>query len=367
MKKMNILLLLALVMLAACSKDNTAIDQPVKLAEGKIYATIENDEDSRIQLNDQMQTVWTEGDKIVVFGPTSYARYAYDGKTGDRAGSFTKTDDFTAANGKFKKFYALASTDSYVDFMTTSATAEEIIATFPDHQNYISGSYGAGANVMIGSSDDGTTFAFKNLSAYLRVSLTGTKKVSHIELAGNSDEIIAGKAYFKYDDLYNPSYRFETGYSRTIRLDCGDEGVQLSEVEPTEFTFAMIPTTFNKGFSILVCFTDGSVFPQSTTKTIKFDRNRISPMKVVSTEFSDWQKIYIYHSGLTIAAPQIGGAFVSGSIHWGDDNYSTLGTSVDYNYTDGNPSHTVSIQAIGGTSLNLNHLDGVTKIDLSNF
>ena len=55
----------------------------------KIYASIASTE-TKVQLNDLKQTVWTEGDQIYVIGPDIYAVYQFDGKTGDRSGSFTK-------------------------------------------------------------------------------------------------------------------------------------------------------------------------------------------------------------------------------------------------------------------------------------
>ena len=75
-------------MLASCAKDTT-VDQTADGSIKKtIFATIQNEDDSRVQINENAQTVWTEGDQITVIGTHPYARYKFNGVTGDRAGSF---------------------------------------------------------------------------------------------------------------------------------------------------------------------------------------------------------------------------------------------------------------------------------------
>ena len=93
MKNMNLFVLLALVMLTACAKD-TNLGEDKDLTHDTIYASIENKEDSRVQIDENVKTVWTEGDEITIFGDGQYARYKFDGKTGDRVGSFTKSMSF---------------------------------------------------------------------------------------------------------------------------------------------------------------------------------------------------------------------------------------------------------------------------------
>lgn len=362
------LVLLSSVILTACTQDKTTDVEPSAMGLNKIYATIEAPEESRVQLNDQLQTVWNKGDEITVFGINEYSRWTFDGETGDRSGSFTKKENYTAVADKFDKYYAITSTDGYIDYEATTASRDEMIVHFPEAQNYVPGSYGSNANIMLGSSADGNSFDFKNVSGYLRVSLTGDKVVERVEVFGNNGETLSGRTIFNYKNVSNPKFRWETGAFDRVYVDCG-EGVQLSE-EPTDFTLALIPQRFDMGFTICVRFTDGTVFPKTTSKAITIQRNRISPMKVTATNLTDWQKAYIYHTGPSIAFPQVkvGDMFPSGCIYWGDDIVSNLSDAEgDYVFKDNKASHTVTVQSMGANTLQLSHCTGVTKIDLSNF
>ncbi|MGN0007880.1 MAG: hypothetical protein ACI35T_07265, partial [Alistipes sp.] len=69
MKKFLPFFAVVATMFAACTKDATkdlAIDRPID----KFYVTVGED-DSRVQLNDECQTVWTEGDRVSVFNKTT--------------------------------------------------------------------------------------------------------------------------------------------------------------------------------------------------------------------------------------------------------------------------------------------------------
>lgn len=374
MKKINILLVLASVMLASCAKDTT-VDQTADGSIKKtIFATIQNEDDSRVQINENAQTVWTEGDQITVIGPNTYARYKFNGVTGDRAGSFELAENYASRPGapidRFATYYALSSTDGFVNYANTTELSNdnEVLATFPSVQNYLENSYGTKANVMAGGSKDGNSYFFQNICAYLRVSLTGSKKVQRLELVGNDNEPISGKTYFNITDVQKPAFRWEGGAVKSVRVECPEEGVQLSD-DPVDFYFAIIPTSFTEGFSVLVTFTDGSVFPLSTSKSITLMRNRIRPMSPKSTEGGDWKTAYIYHKGTVAATPQVGGgAYTVGTISWGDNSAVQISDRTnDYVYADGKDKHTISVQVMGATSLTLGHMTGVEKVDLSNF
>lgn len=373
MKKIYLFMLLTSVMLASCAKDTTVDVEPTDTNPNTIFATIEHSDNSRVQINEKVQTVWTEGDHITTMGPGIYSRYKFNGKTGDRAGSFELAENYIetkdAVMSRLNAHYAVYSTDDYIDYGTTTVENTSFaVATFPTVQTHVEGTYDPTANVMAGTSEDGKSFVFQNVSAYLRVSFTGTKIVKRLELQGNNEETIAGRTYFDLADINNPKFRWEVGSSKSIILECGDKGVQLSN-EPTEFMFALIPTTFTKGFTVLVTFTDGTVFSITATKEIQLMRNHIRPMAVSGTEGSVDNSIYIYHKGEVVAMPQItGGASTTGTISWGDGGTALVGRSTaDYVYQDGKPKHTITVQVTAAASMTMSHMVGVEKIDLSNF
>ena len=367
MKKIYVLLISSLVV-ASCAKDNIAIDEVETLGKRQIYATIHDDADTRVQLNELVQTVWTAGDVINIYGPKTYGLYKFDGQTGDRTGVFSLNKEYTPIKDKVTKYFAVYPGQPEIDYSQTTAKNSELITYLQHNQTYVEGSYSPDANVMFGSSDDGSSYYFKNLVSYLRVSITGSRAVRSIDFFGNNKEIVAGKLYINSDNATASFRGDDVEAKRKITLDCGEEGVQLSET-PQEFYIVVPALTYSKGFSVVVNFTDGSTFPKSTGKSRVFRKNCIQPMQVFSTDVDNWQNAYIYHYGKKIVMPKAGGGAVLGCVIWGDGNSTLYGqeTSDEYEYTDGEESHIVTVQVAGAIELTIGSCLGISKIDLSNF
>ena len=92
---MKSLLLFSLVatLFAACSKDGlneVSGTKPMDEAPETLIASFEDD-NTRIQLNDEVKTVWTEGDLVSVFYRSdANQKWQYTGKTGARVGELTR-------------------------------------------------------------------------------------------------------------------------------------------------------------------------------------------------------------------------------------------------------------------------------------
>ena len=92
MKKANILLAAALVMLSACQE----IEVPVpEVAPDEIHASIEGMAPSKTMLNDNNSICWTEGDQIVIFLKNSVGlKYQLDPQSaGKTNATFTKVQE----------------------------------------------------------------------------------------------------------------------------------------------------------------------------------------------------------------------------------------------------------------------------------
>lgn len=354
------------MMFIACTQREEGIALTEKTTN-KIYATIESSE-TKVELNSQLQTVWTKNDVIVVNGPDSYAAWKFDGETGDRSGSFTKdSEDLEYPHEYcFDKYYAVYSNDGFHGWSRGGNNMYLYIET-PNTQSYKSNSYGLGANFMLGVSDDAVNYTFKNLMGYLRLSITGDKVVESIDLIGNDNETLSGTYYFNAKDVNN-LYLYSAA-STTLTLECG-EGVPLTD-EPVDFYFVLPPTTFNKGITINVKFTDGTMFPQSTSKEIDVLRNTIQPMGDFSVSVSDdvWQTLKICHTSKNFQAPFLSGSSssISGYYFWGDDSFSLLRSDYIYVYEDQEASHTITVKVRGANAVRLPSCDGVTELDLTNF
>lgn len=371
MRRLFILVLLTTIV-AACTKTDIDAEKPVAVEEEMIYATIEDGEQTRVELNSNKQTVWTEGDQIVRYGTNIYDVWTFNGKTGDRSGSFRYYGEWSQKpsynfNGKYYAFYPYS---NYVGWSTFSNDGS--VAAFfnvPVTQSYHYMSYNPNSNAMLGVGDSATEFRFKNLMGYLRLSLTGDKCVKSITLEGNNNETLSGIRYFGVENTELAAWYSDTLPTKII--ECGD-GVQLTD-EPTQFYFSLIPTTFEKGFNITVTFTDGTTYIKNTTKSVEIARNTIQPMANIDTNAeAAWQTVVLQHSGERIYAPSFYDATSSpikvGYVYWGDDVISMLKDVVEYyTYGDNKDSHEVTLKTQDATILQLKSCAGISEIDLTNF
>ena len=365
MRRYLIVAMLA-AMFVACTTDKTT-DLEVNVGvPDVVYASI-GEAECRVQLNDKCQTVWTKDDLIFVFSKTETSLYKFNGKTGDREGSFTLSGSAEPLGDGYKfdgKWFAIY---DYYNFTGYGGFSDGTIVLFSEIQSvqtYLKNSYGLHANIMFGTSDDGKNYEFRNLLGYLRLSITGVKNVSKITVVGNDKEVLSGEFYFP-TSAYE-SHQWYDKKSTSITLDCGS-GVALTTT-PTNFYFAMPPITLAKGLTVTVTFTDGTTYTQTTSKRVVIERNTIQPMATFNTNIdaADYCEVTIYHTGEFIEVPTFDNA-VSGEINWGDGTVSLFNKFTTYDFTDGKESHTIRAEVIGATAVELKSCEGVSKIDLSNF
>lgn len=366
-----LLCVFATTMFAACT--HNTINEAKKEVSGAeiIYASIDattdtedNDSNTRVELNDKKQTVWTAGDNIFTFDNRGFKLWMFDGKTGDRSGSFIHIGNYGTPDPgyvNYDQYYAIYLAD--LSYGAYSDKSPMFFTTLPSTQSYKAQSYGLNTNAMIGTSSDGTNYKFKNLFSYIRLSITGGKIVDSIVIKGRNNEAIAGSYYFNKDGeltLYqNQEY--------SITLDC-ENGVQLTDI-PIDFYITMPPITLSKGITVTINFTDGTVFTKSTSKSIILERNTIQPMKSFSTGGEvEWQTIVISHSGDMVYSPYFyGTSALSGFIYWGDDYMSNINSTSSYTYDDNEASHAITTKTTNATAVEIIDCTGISIIDLTNF
>ena len=352
---------------------HSEIDDVVIEPNGKrISATIENKE-TRVQLDGDLKTVWTEGDKIQVYGKKERAFYKFDGKTGDRNGSFTRYGAWEDQPFDFgDNLYALYLEETEcASFISTGTDVNYFYVNIDDIQNYTEGSYDPKSNHMLGTTTDGINFKFKNLLGYLKLSFTGSKAVRSIKLTGNNgtERLSGTSAAFRTDGSFNDSWGGAA--KNEITLDCGESGVQLSSI-PKDFYMTLVPTAqwasqFTNGFTVLLTFTDGTTFQKGTSKNIVISRNTIQPMAAVATDGVEWQTCNIVYTGQYFAGFEFSGEnSVSGTINWGDGTETNVLHSGTHTYLN-EGTYTITASVSDATIVTLASCKGVSSIDLSGF
>lgn len=230
----------------------------------EIYLSFEQLSDTRVEVDDEGQMVWTESDKVSVFYNNSgNSCWAFLGQTGERVGAFAEQIPIDGEELDLRVVLY-----PYSDEYTLSAVEEVVYATIPPLQNNTE-LY----RLMIASGVE-DEFTLKNLCGVLHLQITGDKRVTKIVVNGNNDEILAGQIAVNYLDY---SVSFVSG-EREVTLDLGD-GVQLS-AEPTDFYVAIASQTLEQGVSVTAVYSDDTSAEQELKQEIKLPVHLIYPVAI---------------------------------------------------------------------------------------
>ena len=293
--KRFLLFALAVIMFAACSKDAINEQQNMQTIVDEAPETLvvgfEESDETRIQLNEGVKTVWTNGDQVSVFYRSdANQKWQYTGETGVRIAELTRVDE-GAATEEMKRVVVVY---PYNENYYINTETYNIQAFLPAVQTYLKDSYGLNGNIMISQSEY-NNFSLKSVCSWLKLQLTGNgEKVKSITLRGNNGEQVAGELYINSADATatlssdtgsaddgetggaGGGLVFEDTILTEVTLDCG-EGVTLGK-EATAFYIALPPQTFEKGFTVEIEDTEGYIMEQSTDKALIIERNHIQPM-----------------------------------------------------------------------------------------
>ena len=287
-----LLFALAATLFVACSKD--AINEPagIILDDNRILTvSFEGDtEDTRIQLNEEKKSVWTEGDLLSVFyRSTTNEQWQFAGKTGDRSGNILPVDSSVVPTPTTNEIVVVYPYNAGYFY---NSDTKNVQASLPAEQSYLKDSYGLDGNIMVSQSEYNQV-SLKSVCGWLKLQLTGAgETVKSITLRGNAGEQVAGELYINTADatstlaseLTESDGDGEVGGTLVrpgtilteVTLNCG-EGVALG-AETTSFYIALPPMTFENGFTVEIEAMDGSTMTKTTDKALAIERNYIQPM-----------------------------------------------------------------------------------------
>ena len=322
MKKMMFFAVVA-TMFAACSKDATN-NAGIDLSKDKLYVSISSDDASRIQLDEECQTVWNADDQVSVFNKTTDNRcYKFTGQTGDKTGELVYVEG-GATGSAIDKVIALYPYDS------AAVIADGLIqTTIPATQKYVANSFGEGGNIMVAQSDN-ENLSFKHVFGWIKLQLSGNYAVKSITLAGINNESLAGSATIGKD----LSVTLADDATRTLTLDCG-EGVQLTDT-PTAFYIAVLPQTFENGVNIEINISDSYKFSKSIAHSFTVARNHIVPVKNLAKQFPSIEYTTSDGNAITIDATDFDAPIISNTCSGGkgvilfDGEPTTIGEHAFY-------------------------------------
>ena len=258
-------LIAILLLVVGCSKEIDFEPSPDQ-AQNRILSGIiadEKDEDneSRVYLDNKIRIRWNNGDLISVFdGTTRNKKFTFLGKDGSSAGDFEDNSASTIGTGNaincLYGLYPYASNTEYC-YGEDESEADYLRYTLPATQTYKPNSIGLNANLMVAATANKSdkTLVFRNVCSYLRLKLYGADQtVSSIVFKGNTDEVLSGDVAITASYGTAPTIKMlgeAEADNKTITLDCS-EGVTVGSTsdEATEFWLVVPPVNFPNGFTI---------------------------------------------------------------------------------------------------------------------
>lgn len=362
-KAFHLLSVLLALFVAGCSKSSTEGDeQPAKPVGGAetITATIYQPESNADKYID---SYWKANGVIDVFSANTYDKYAFKGKTGDYHGEFYKWKSFDAIACRYTGFYAMSNCKG----ADVADNQLRLLGILNEQQTYSKSDNGISNNTMYSSSEDGDNFVFKSVLGLLRVPLTGFNTVKTVSLKGNNDEIIAGSFYIY---TYSPDKLTPKSKKRSIVVDCGTNGLQLSTIDNFDIYFWILPTTFSKGVTISITHLDGSTFEIEHNEPFTVATNELYSLPTLSDFDANRQYLFVSHSGATFIIPTLfdkNSSQIYGTASMGDGSTISLDKYTSYTYSDNKQSHNILINPENATCVNFESCCGISTIDLSQF
>ena len=274
MKRYSFSILLVFLLTIGCQEE-------ISIKKGCFRAVIESFQNSvKTAMDEERNVVWSKGDMLAVFQPgTSACKYQItDASVGKEQGEFIKTGTEERTDGENIAFYP------YMDGLECHRSGNSYQITniiIPETQSYAAKSFGNGTLLMATVSND-MNLKFKNILGAIKFQFTGTDKIQSIEIQGNDNEKLSGKASATvYSDNSDPVIIMEDDASGSVRLDCG-EGVLLDDNEATTFIITLPPVTFTKGFKVILTNTSNMTTTLEATAENTVSRSTILSMPEVN-------------------------------------------------------------------------------------
>ena len=258
MRKFMNIFAAALVMLAAVSCEKNEV-LPDNNSEGKVVtlkASINNG-GTKTSLGPGVQegsnpiqypVYWSENDAIAVIqGSNVYEFILIDGD-----GTTSAIFQSESATG----FDPSQPYNAFYPFSYVSKENSEIKYTIPTTQTYAENSFASGSVPMVATSSNlNDVLEFTSLSGALKLQLKGTKSIKSIEVVStlNISGTIDSDPYNKA--LNTLEFNTSNCYKWVI-LDCGNEGVQLSDETEKNFIIAISKNSMYGGPFLTIIITD---------------------------------------------------------------------------------------------------------------
>ena len=367
MKKIySLIYCLVTLLLAGCTNE-PLVDSSEGRTIQSLNASMADLTMSRSHLENGTSVVWDDGDVLGVFsdvqGQATPYYYTGDGTT------------FSGDKVSGKVFYAFY---PYAEF---TPEGSRITTTLEDEFWYKENTYTRRCPMVAKSTDN--NFKFLQTCGIVKLSLTGTWKLSRIVLKGNNNEILAGTgtidAASEAPVLMIPTDAGDAGTSLSMHAN-----VDLKKEVPTEFYFIVPVQTFTRGLNFTITgyipgsFAESTV-TKSTNKKIEVSRAVVKCFTAIDADDLLAEETNDDRTALMALYNALGGTDWTEHENWGSDKPLSQwsGVQVEDNrvtalYLSGNnltgviPPEIANLTSLKRLYISSNNIRGVLPASMSN-
>ena len=272
----------ALAFLPGCQNDNDEMGVISQKSNVIITATMDGGADTRTILggDDGKKVYWQEGDKLSVFlANARNQKFGIINGAGSNYAEFQGEEGLIISGGTGAA-NAMTNVGYYPYSKEISVTQGEsgaytLNVVLPAVQQFVNASFGQEAWPMIAVAETKNDFnlAFKAVATSWKLPLKGTARIVKAYVKSTAKGL-AGAATVTASNTVVPVLTMTEDATSTITLDCGENGVQLSESDATTFVFVIPPGTYAAG-DLTVTFVDdqGKCMTVATAKAYTIERN----------------------------------------------------------------------------------------------
>ncbi len=287
------------VALSACSSDNDIVEnnsnnqeQPVTNQTMTFRASMDG-VTTRTDFNSN-STIWATKDKISILNTADVNEQhpeegVFNIDAPANGSTYGKEETFSGtkikANGNNNdQFYAFYPADAD-NFTNTNGTVK-MTATIPTVQKAIAGTYDQSLHFMSAYSTN-STFAFKNVCALLKITITNNTQISRIKVVANPKLSSMQAQQFTYTSIVGEfdatigtngiaSVTPNEDEKTFVELRADGEGGSITKIIPNgTYYMVVLPAQLDNGFTLLIERANGTIYQRVNTKLTSFERNNI--------------------------------------------------------------------------------------------
>lgn len=313
MKKYIYISLMALVAIAACSKEEASVTPEKTL---KTFTALTDTDITKTSLNESFGIVWSTDDDVTVFPGANAAGVKFDVSETAREGLEATLSGYCDDS---EVYYALSPDQSGATIADGAITA-----SLETNQTAVAGSFGPTANLSVACSTDKTSMQFKNVGALVGITI-GNEGITGLKLESINGEALSGNVTV-------------SATPETLGSVISKSGVNYVEMsgslaKDATYYFVVLPGTYANGFRVTL-FKSGEFasFTKSGEQVLERNHN----LDLGTFTGSKWKNIFTPGTAVTIKGDGAAEAdqnvtYVGSDGYWNAINHANV-TDYAYNY-----------------------------------